>query len=101
MELRAGRPGPVSRLLNNHLTSYSAQEGLPRTFRLAERSDGSLIAGTDKGLARFETGSGRMLERNGIFRPSRPRWYILTGLTLLGPNGRQSALSSRQGESVY
>ncbi len=46
--------GAVSRLLNNHLTSYSERQGLPRAFRLAERSDGSLIAGTDKGLARFE-----------------------------------------------
>src|SRR5262249_57550930 len=48
--------GAVSRLLNNHLTSYSAQQGLPRILRLAERSDGALIAGADKGLARFENG---------------------------------------------
>jgi signal transduction histidine kinase/ligand-binding sensor domain-containing protein len=57
--------GAVSRLLNNHLTSYSEPQGLPRTFRLAERSDGSLIAGTDKGLARFE---------NGIWKDAGKEW---------------------------
>jgi len=45
--------GAVSRLLDGRLTSYSEREGLSPTFRLAEGSDGILIAGTTKGLARF------------------------------------------------
>jgi ligand-binding sensor domain-containing protein len=48
--------GTVSRLLHGHLTSYSKGEGFPATFALAECKDGSLIAGTAKGLARFKNG---------------------------------------------
>ena len=48
--------GTVSRLLHGHLTSYSEREGFPTTFALAEGKDGSLIAGTAKGLARFKNG---------------------------------------------
>jgi ligand-binding sensor domain-containing protein len=46
--------GSVSRLLNGHVTSYSEREGLPATVELMECKDGSLIAGTTKGLARFK-----------------------------------------------
>jgi len=48
--------GNVSRLLNGHLTPYSEREGLPAAFALVESKDGSLIAGTAKGLARFKDG---------------------------------------------
>lgn len=48
--------GAVSRLLHGHVTSYSKREGLPAIFALAEGKDGSLIAGTAKGLARFKNG---------------------------------------------
>jgi signal transduction histidine kinase/ligand-binding sensor domain-containing protein len=48
--------GSVSRLLHGHLTSYSEREGLPAVFALAECQDGSLIAGTAKGLLRFKNG---------------------------------------------
>jgi signal transduction histidine kinase/ligand-binding sensor domain-containing protein len=48
--------GTVSRLLHGHVTSYSEREGLPATFALAECKDGSLIAGTAKGLARVKNG---------------------------------------------
>ncbi len=48
--------GSVSRLLHGHLTSYSEREGLPSTLALVECNDGSLIAGTGKGLARFKDG---------------------------------------------
>jgi signal transduction histidine kinase/ligand-binding sensor domain-containing protein len=48
--------GSVSRLLHGHVTSYSEREGLPATFALVEYKDGSLIAATAKGLARFKGG---------------------------------------------
>jgi ligand-binding sensor domain-containing protein len=48
--------GTMSRLLHGHVTSYSEREGFPATFALAECKDGSLIAGTAKGLARFKNG---------------------------------------------
>ena len=46
--------GSVSRLRNGHVTSYSEREGLPATLELTECKDGSLIAGTTKGLSRFK-----------------------------------------------
>jgi len=49
--------GTVSHLLHGHVTSYSERDGLPATFALAEDKDGSLIAGTAKGLARFKNGA--------------------------------------------
>jgi ligand-binding sensor domain-containing protein len=49
--------GTVSRLLHGHVTSYSEREGLPATFALAECKNGSLIAGTAKGLSRFKNGA--------------------------------------------
>jgi ligand-binding sensor domain-containing protein len=48
--------GTVGRILHGHVTSYSKREGFPATFALAECTDGSLIAGTAKGLVRFKNG---------------------------------------------
>jgi len=48
--------GAVSRVLNGHVTSYSEREGLPATDALVEAGDGSVIAGTLKGLSRFKDG---------------------------------------------
>jgi ligand-binding sensor domain-containing protein len=50
------RPGNVVRLLNGHLTSYSEPEGLPPVLALVESIDGSVVAGTSRGLARFQDG---------------------------------------------
>ena len=50
------RPGSVSRLLNGRLTSYSERQGLAATSSLVEDRDGTVIAGTAKGLARFKDG---------------------------------------------
>ncbi|HTW64778.1 MAG TPA: two-component regulator propeller domain-containing protein [Bryobacteraceae bacterium] len=51
------RPGNVVRLLNGHMNSYSEPEGLPPVLALVESIDGSVIAGTARGLARFEDGA--------------------------------------------
>jgi signal transduction histidine kinase/ligand-binding sensor domain-containing protein len=48
--------GVVSRLLNGHLKSYSERDGMPPTLSLVECNDGTLIAGTANGLARFKDG---------------------------------------------
>jgi signal transduction histidine kinase/ligand-binding sensor domain-containing protein len=48
--------GDIYRLLDGHVASYSEREGFPGTLSLAECRDGSLIAGTAKGLARFKNG---------------------------------------------
>jgi hypothetical protein len=59
-----------SRLLNGHVASYSEREGLPATFALAECKDGSLIAGTVKGLARFKYGIWKDVACRLVFRAS-------------------------------
>jgi signal transduction histidine kinase len=59
------RAGYVSRLLNGHLTSFSEREGLPPAFALVEDSDGTVIAGTGKGLARF---------KNGVWTDATKEW---------------------------
>jgi signal transduction histidine kinase/ligand-binding sensor domain-containing protein len=59
--------GSVSRLLNGHVTSYSEREGLPATVELMECKDGSLIAGTTKGLARFKGGVWTDISREWNF----------------------------------
>jgi ligand-binding sensor domain-containing protein len=65
--------GSVSRLLNDHLTSYSEREGLPATFALVECKDGTLIAGTAKGLARFKGGIWKDLTREWNFPGKQAR----------------------------
>ncbi len=45
--------GAVSRLRNGRATTFGEGQGLPFTQGVAEASDGSIIAGTTKGLARF------------------------------------------------
>jgi signal transduction histidine kinase/ligand-binding sensor domain-containing protein len=59
--------GRVSRLLNGHVTSYSERDGLESTFALVERKDGSLIAGTAKGLACFKDGIWKDVTREWNF----------------------------------
>jgi ligand-binding sensor domain-containing protein len=59
--------GSVSRLFNGDLTSYSEREGLPATFALVECQDGSLIAGTARGLARFKGGIWKDVTRESDF----------------------------------
>ena len=59
--------GSVSRILNGHVTSYSEREGLPATFALVECKDGSLIAGTARGLARFKDGIWKDVTREWNF----------------------------------
>src|SRR5262245_10961299 len=51
--------GRVSRLHDGRLISYGESDGLPSTFRLAESSTGTLVAGTATGLARFAAGKWR------------------------------------------
>jgi ligand-binding sensor domain-containing protein len=65
--------GSVSRLLNGHVTSYSEREGLPATFSLVECKDGSLIAGTTKGLALFKGGIWKDVTREWNFPVKRAR----------------------------
>lgn len=48
--------GAVSRLQNGHLTSYSAQDGLPAATALVESDDGTIVAATVSGLWRLERG---------------------------------------------
>jgi signal transduction histidine kinase/ligand-binding sensor domain-containing protein len=65
--------GSVSRLLNGHVTSYSDQEGLSAAFALVECKDGSLIAGTTKGLALFKGGIWKDVTREWNFPGKRAR----------------------------
>src|ERR1700722_8568349 len=65
--------GSVSRLLNGHVTSYSEREGLPATFALVECQDGSLIAGTASGLARFKDGIWKDVTREWHFPDKQAR----------------------------
>jgi signal transduction histidine kinase len=60
--------GSVNRLSHGHVTSYSEREGFPTTFALAEGKDGSLIAGTAKGLARFKNGYWWRATEVGVLR---------------------------------
>jgi len=48
--------GAVSRMSAGRLTTYGERDGLPATFSLTESSTGVLVAGTAKGLARFDNG---------------------------------------------
>lgn len=59
--------GSVSRLLNAHVTSYSERKDSPAVFSLVECKDGSLIAGTAKGLARFQGGIWKDVTRKWNF----------------------------------
>ena len=45
--------GVVSRLRNGRVTTFGEGQGLPFAQALAEAGDGTIIAGTTKGLARF------------------------------------------------
>jgi signal transduction histidine kinase/ligand-binding sensor domain-containing protein len=51
------RSGRVSRLLQGRVKTYGANDNLPYTWSLAEGRDGTLWAGTDSGLRRFEGGN--------------------------------------------
>lgn len=48
--------GAVSHVRDGRVTSWSARDGLPATFQLAESHHGELLAGTATGLARFVDG---------------------------------------------
>jgi ligand-binding sensor domain-containing protein len=50
------RLGGISRLRNGIVSTYGERDGLSVAFQLAESSDGMLVAGTVKGLARFTNG---------------------------------------------
>ena len=65
--------GSVSRLLDGHVISYSEREGLPATFALVECQDGSLIAGTARGLARFKGGIWKDVTREWGFPGKQAR----------------------------
>src|SRR5262249_15362584 len=93
--------GAVSRLLNNHLTSYSEQQGLPRAFRLAERSDGALIAGTDKGLARFESGVWKDAGKEWNFPAKRASLVYFDRVDTLWVLTEDRALYLPAGESRF
>jgi len=45
--------GALARLFDGHLKVYSDRDGLPATFVIVEQSDGTLLAGTSRGLFRF------------------------------------------------
>src|SRR4029079_2074422 len=65
--------GAISHLRNGHLTSYSEQDGLPTTICLAEASDGTLIAGTVKGLSGFKDGSWKDVSTEWGFEAKQGR----------------------------
>jgi ligand-binding sensor domain-containing protein len=48
--------GCVTRIRGHHITTFCERDGLPSALSIAEKSDGTLIAGTAKGLARFKDG---------------------------------------------
>jgi len=50
------RTGEVSRLHNGRLITFGERDGLPMAFRIAESSNGSVVAGTSSGIARFANG---------------------------------------------
>ena len=63
--------GGLTRLLNGHLTTYSERDGLPAASSLVEGPDGSLIAGTAKGLARFQNGAWKDVTKELNFASKR------------------------------
>jgi signal transduction histidine kinase/ligand-binding sensor domain-containing protein len=91
--------GGVSRLLNGHVTSYSEPEGLPAAFALVECNDGSLIAGTAKGLARFNARTWRDVTREWNFPGKLARmvyfdragtfWALTEDRIVYRPSGQQ------------
>ena len=103
--------GAVSRLLDGRLTSYSEREGLSPTFRLAEGSDGILIAGTTKGLARF---SGARWKDEGTdwpfpgkqarriyFDRSGALWVLTEDRVLYRPAGQSRFVDPSEGAYPY
>ena len=74
------RLGGVSRVRDGRVTTYGEQDGLPAAFQLAESSDGMLVAGTAKGLARFANGKWEDVTtawrypRSSSCRCPRPRY---------------------------
>ncbi len=66
--------GSLTRLLNGHLTTYSQNDGLPAVSSLVEDRDGTLIAGTAKGLARFKDGVWKDVTEEWNFPSKRARW---------------------------
>jgi signal transduction histidine kinase/ligand-binding sensor domain-containing protein len=104
--------GTVSRLLHGHLTSYSEREGFPATFALAECKDGSLIAGTAKGLARFKNGVWtdvtRVLNFPGkqarlvYFDREKTLWVVTEDRIVYLPSGRKQFVDPVDlGDPVY
>ena len=73
--------GPVSRLQNGHLTSYSEKNGLPTTADLVESDDGTIIAATVKGLSRFERGTWKDVAKEWNFpaKQARALYFDKTG----------------------
>jgi signal transduction histidine kinase/streptogramin lyase len=73
--------GPVSRLQNGHLTSYSEKDGLPATTALGESADGTIIAATVKGLSRFERGTWKDVAKEWNFpgKQARALYFDKTG----------------------
>jgi signal transduction histidine kinase/ligand-binding sensor domain-containing protein len=59
--------GRVSRLHDGRLISYGESDGVAPTFRLAESSTGTLVAGTATGLARFAAGKWRDVSREWAY----------------------------------
>jgi signal transduction histidine kinase/DNA-binding response OmpR family regulator/ligand-binding sensor domain-containing protein len=66
--------GGICRFLNGEWTSFSTVEGLPEgsMFRLLERQDGTLLAGTSAGLFQFEGTRWRLVEG----QPGKPDWNV-------------------------
>src|SRR5271163_2258975 len=94
--------GSVSRLLHGHVTSYSEREGLPATFALVECKDGSLIAGTTKGLARFKGGIWKDVTRewNVPGRYARRVYFDRAGALWVSTEDRIVYLPSGQKQFV-
>lgn len=65
--------GAVSRLRNGRATTFGGGQGLPFTQSLAEAGDGSIIAGTIRGLARFRHESWEDVSRTWNFPGTEAR----------------------------
>jgi signal transduction histidine kinase/ligand-binding sensor domain-containing protein len=63
--------GTVTRFRDGQTTSFGPSQGLPLAFVLAESSTGMLIAGTAKGLSRFDGGRWTDVGRGWAFPSSQ------------------------------
>jgi len=94
--------GPVTRLENGHVTTYSAQNGLPAVADLAESTDGTVVAATTRGLSRFEAGTWKDVTKDWNFpgKQAKHLYFDKAGSLWVETEDRSIYLPRGQGRFV-